>query len=97
MKFKFIIFSFFFVCVLNSFANENNDKSTTDTLKITPADTLNLKDTIKTVIADLNAVEVTADIAPPESQERKGFHVLWVIIAILLLLIFLGYTYRHKD
>jgi hypothetical protein len=97
MKFRFFLLSFFFISVLTAFAEGNKDKTTADTLKIAPSgDTLSPGDSIMVAPADTNAVQTPVD-STIDSVERKGFLALWVMIAILILLVFMGYRYRHKD
>jgi hypothetical protein len=97
MKFRFFLLSFFFFSGLTTFAEENKDKTGADTLKIVPAaDTVNPGDSILVAPADTNAVQTRVD-SSIDSVERKGFLALWVMIAILILLAFVGYRYRHKD
>jgi hypothetical protein len=99
MKFKLLLLSLLLLInVLTAFSSENTDNNIKDTLNITPVDTLAIKDTISVIPVDTLSAEAEQLAGPnSESLERKGFHFLWVMIGLLLVLAFMGFRIKHKN
>ena len=96
IKFRFFLLSFFLINILTAFAEDHKDKIEADTLKMVSAGDTVIKDSIMVTPADTTAVQPSAD-STIDSVERKGFLALWIMIAILFLLVFMGYRHKHKD
>jgi hypothetical protein len=98
MKFKLLLLSLLLLNVLTAFSSENTDNNIKDTLNITPVDALAKKDTISVIPADtLSSGADQLAGTNSESLERKGFHFLWVMIGLLLVLAFMGFRIKHKN
>jgi hypothetical protein len=63
------------------------DSTFIDSSTVESADVTNVK--VDTLLIAANQ--------PVPATERKGFHIVWIMIAILLILCFIGFRYKHKG